>query len=289
MKKFQYHEPKTIAEACSLLSELGDSARLLAGGTDLIVRMKKGLLAPEHVIDLKLLQELNYIQETEAGYTFGALTHLASIVEHTGLKERIPVLASSAATIGSSQIRNLATLGGNLCNAAPSADMAPGLLVLAATVKIVGPHGSRNSTLEDFFCGPGEVDLARGELLTEVTVPYPAVGCRSLYLKHGPRKAMDCAVVGVAAALVLEESTRCCKSARIALGAVAPTPVRMREVENHLEGKRLAEISHPGLARLVQMGIEPISDVRGSAAYRQEVAAVLTLRAVNSLMNGKER
>jgi len=288
MKQFQFHQPQTTAEACSLLAELGASACLLAGGTDLIVKMKKGLVAPGHVIDLKKLSDLAFIRETDDGYMLGALTRLTSLVEHPGLRERIPVLGRSALTIGSSQVRNLATLGGNLCNAAPSADMVPGLLTLEATVNIMGPNGKRNTSLEAFFRGPGEVDLAAAELLTEVAVPFPAAGCRSIYLKHGPRKAMDCAVVGVAVSLVLEEGSGCCRKVRIALGAVAPTAVRLREAETLLCGKQLQEISQPELARAVQAGIEPISDVRGSEAYRYDVAAALTWRAVYFLMHGKE-
>lgn len=288
MKPFQYHQPQSIAQACTLLADLGESARVMAGGTDLLVRMKKGQMSPAHVVNLKQVAELDGIRETDTGVVLGALTRLSDLVEHRGLDARIPVLGRAAATIGSSQIRNRATLGGNLCNASPSADMSPSLMVLEATVTIAGPRGRREISLEEFFCGPGQVDLAAGELLAGVTVPWPAAGRRTVYLKHGPRKAMDCALVGVAASLEVEDGTGCCRNPRIALGAVAPTPVRLRDVERLLEGRCRAEISQPDVEQAVRDGIRPISDVRASAAYRNDVSAVLTMRAIDALMNGKE-
>jgi carbon-monoxide dehydrogenase medium subunit len=160
--------------------------------------------------------------------------------------------------------------------------------VLEATVTIIGPTGSRNLALERFFKGPGEVDLVQGELLAEVHIPLPAAGSRLIYLKHGPRKAMDIAVVGVAVALSLDEANTRCEKARIALGAVAPTPVRIRKAEALLEGKKTEEIPFSEVAEAIQRGIKPISDVRGSAEYRSDVAATLTIRALTSLINAAE-
>ena len=286
MKQFQYHEPKTAEEACLLLSKFGKEARILAGGTDLVVQMKRDAIAPKHVINIKKIKGLDAIEEKGEGYGLGTLTRLSEIASHPGLKEKFPILVSSAGSIGSAQVRNLATLGGNLCNGAPSADMAPGLLTLDATVSITGPTGNRTMPLERFFLGPGSVDLREGEMLTELFVPFPPEGTKQVYLKHGPRRAMDIAVVGVAVVLSLEQQTGQCQMARIALGAVAPTPVRAKETEKLIEGKTVDEIPRKSIAEAVRQEMAPISDVRASAQYRYEIASALTVRAVNMLLNG---
>jgi carbon-monoxide dehydrogenase medium subunit len=288
IKPFHHHRPQSVVEACTLLAELGPSARVLAGGTDLLVKMKQGLAAPEHLVNIKGLDELDGVRPTGTGVVLGALTRLADIAAGDQIDARLTVLAQAAAGIGSSQIRNLATLGGNLCNASPAADMCPILLALEATLTIAGPGGSRETPLERFFSGPGQVDLTAGELVTAVTVPWPAPRRRSIYLKHGPRKAMDCAQVGVAVSLEFDAETGCGGNARVAMGAVAPTPVRLRAVEDLLEGRRAGDIPPADLAGAVQQGIAPISDLRASAEYRRDVAAALTRRAVDALLNGKE-
>jgi carbon-monoxide dehydrogenase medium subunit len=207
---------------------------------------------------------------------------LVDIATHRDLLRELPILPEAASTIGSSQVRNIATIGGNLCNAAPSADMSPGLLVLEAEAVIAGPEGRRTSPLEKFFTGPGDVDLASGEMLVEIRVSIPPKGTRMVYLKHGPRRAMDIAVVGAAVALTLGDNG-ICKRALIALGAVAPMPVRAVEAEELIIGKRAGEIPYDALAKAVRNTIEPISDVRASADYRNEICAVLVERALNHL------
>jgi carbon-monoxide dehydrogenase medium subunit len=285
MKQFQHHQPKTIQDVCLLLSKYGKKASILAGGTDLIVQMKKGSLAPEHVINIKKVGSLGSIREDAQGFTLGALATMADIASHPGLHHTLPIIAESARSIGSSQIRNIATLGGNLCNASPAADMSPSLLVLEATVKIAGLQGSRTLPLADFFTGPGAVDLTDEEMLAEVIVPFPPENTKMNYYKLGPRKAMDCAVVSVAVTLSINELTGKCKKARIALGAVAPTAVRLKEAEKLIEGKVIKEIPPPQIAEAVRQGITPITDVRGSKEYRYETAGILTIRAIHSLIN----
>jgi len=285
MKQFQYHQPETIEDVCLLLSKYEKEVNILAGGTDLIVQMTKGFLTPKHVINIKKVGSLDFIREDAQGFTLGALTTMADIAAHPDLQQKLPIIASSAKSIGSAQIRNLATLGGNLCNASPSADMSPSLLVLEATVTVAGLQGSRTLPLVDFFVGPGTVDLASGELLVEVSIPFPAESTKMVYFKLGPRKAMDCAVVSVAVAISLHELTGECKKARIALGAVAPTPVRLKEAEKLIESKVVKEISRTQIAEAVRQGITPITDVRGSKEYRHETAAALTIRAINALIN----
>jgi len=284
MKSFQYHEPDTLREACSLLSELGEEAKLLAGGTDLIVRMKRGDQTPKNVINIKKIKTLDFIQEECEGYRIGALTRLSDIVDHEGLREYMPVICSAARSIGSAQVRNIATLGGNLCNAAPSADMAPGLLVLDANVTLEGLEGERTLPLESFFLGPGSVDLKNGEVLKEISVPFPPPGTRQIYIKHGPRHAMDIAVVGIAVALTIEKETNRCNKARISLGAVAPTPLRAQKTEELIQGKQLDAIPMGLVSETVRQEATPISDVRGSAEYRTEMISTLTVRAINQLI-----
>jgi CO/xanthine dehydrogenase FAD-binding subunit len=285
MKHFQYYEPETIEDVCLLLSKVGKEASILAGGTDLIVQMRKGFLAPEHIINIKKIRGLDFIREDAKGYRFGVLATIADIAAHSGLQQSFPIIASSAKSIGSAQIRNLATLGGNLCNASPSADMSPSLLVLEANVMVVGLQDSRMMPIADFFVGPGRVDLAKEEMLVEVIVPFPPENTKMIYYKLGPRKAMDCAVVSVAVAISLNEITGECEKARIALGAVAPTPVRVREAEKLVEGKVVEEIPLSKIAETVRQRIAPITDVRGSEEYRSETATTLTIRAINTLMN----
>jgi carbon-monoxide dehydrogenase medium subunit len=285
MKPFQYHEPETVKDACDLLSEFGREAAILAGGTDLVVQMKKGAVVLKQVINIKKIKGLDSIDEDGNGYRLGALSRLSDISAHPGLRERLPILCNSAGSIGSAQVRNLATVGGNLCNGSPSADMAPGLLVLDAAVSIEGPAGKRSVPLEAFFLGPGSVDLEEGEMLTEVYIPFPPEGTKQLYLKHGPRRAMDIAVVGVAVALCLDDQKGRCETAKIALGAVAPTPVRARKTEKLIEGKAIHEIPMNMITEALQQEMAPISDIRASAEYRYEIASVLTVRAIKTLLN----
>ncbi|MEW6266716.1 MAG: xanthine dehydrogenase family protein subunit M [Thermodesulfobacteriota bacterium] len=287
MKSFNYHEPATVAEVCRLLADLGPEARVLAGGTDLIVKMKAGAITARHVVNLKKAPGLAFIQAEEASFRLGALTTLAELEAHPGLRSAMPLLGEAAATVGSVQIRNVATLGGNLCNASPSADMAPGLLVLGAKAVLTGPKGTRTVSLEDFFLGPGRADLAAGEILTEVIVPCPPPGTRTIYLKQGPRRAMDIAVVGVAVALGLAPASGSCDRAGIALGAVAPTPLRLKKAEKLLVGLHPAEFPLEDLTRTVRSEINPISDVRASREYRLEVSSTLVLRAIGLLLDQK--
>jgi CO/xanthine dehydrogenase FAD-binding subunit len=283
MKQFSYHEPKTVSEACSLLSQFGHEARVLAGGTDLIVKMKQGVSAPKHLVNLKKIDDLGFIRGNEEGYHIGALARISDIAEHEGLQGRVPMLCSAARSLGSAQVRNIATLGGNLCNASPAADMAPGLLALDAVVNIVGPTGDRVMPLEAFYQGPGEIALGGGEILTRVFVPYPPEGTRQIYIKHGPRRAMDIAIVGVAVALLFDSPTDPCKMARIALGAVAPTPVRAKKTEKIIEGRKMQTMPLKFVSETLRQEIAPLSDVRASKRYRTEMVGVLTLRAIDYL------
>lgn len=284
MNRFDYYEPKTIKEACKLYLNLGNKASLLAGGTDLIPKLRQKLIKPKAVINLKRISGLDFVKAYgKSGLSLGTLTHIADIAVHPLLQERFPLLCVAARSIGSTQVRNLATLGGNLCNASPSADMAPGLLVLDARVKVVGPSGNREFPLEEFFTGPGKMNLARGEVLTEVRIPFPSPHTRQIYLKHSIRRAMDIALVGVAVALSFDDRTKICSKARVAFGAVAPTPVRAKKTEEKLVGKKIEEFPLESVGETAAEEVAPISDVRGSATYRREMVKELTKEAIQRL------
>ena len=275
---------RTIEEACKLFFESGDEASLLAGGTDLIPKLKQKLIRPKAVINLKKIPGLDFVKaDGVSSVSIGTLVHIADIAVHPLLQERFPVLCVAARSIGSMQVRNLATLGGNLCNASPSADMVPGLLVLDARVKVAGPSGSREFPLEDLFAGPGKMNLAKGEILTEVRIPFPSAHTRQIYLKHSIRRAMDIALVGVAVALSFDDRTKVCHKARVAFGAVAPTPVRAKKAEEKLVGKKVEEFSLESVGEIAAKEVAPISDVRGSANYRLEMVKELTIEAIKRL------
>lgn len=286
MHRFCYYEPKTIEETYSLLFQFGEDAKVLAGGTDLIPRMRRGLMAPKHIVNIKKIRGLNsIIKEGENGLRIGALITLSELAGNRLIRDQFPMMRTAANSIGSLQVRNLATLGGNLCNAAPSADMAPALLAMESTLKIAGSKGQREIPLEEFFLGPGEVNLAKGEILTEIHVPFLPPDARQIYVKHSVRRSMDIALVGVAVCLCLDEKTGLCREARIALGAVAPTPIRAKGTEKMILGKALKEIPLPFIGEMVGSEASPISDVRGSERYRSEMVSSLTIRALKSLQS----
>ena len=281
MKPFEYFAPTTLAEACALLARHNGSARMVAGGTDLLLKMKAGRLAPKVIVNIKRLPDLRGLTQLPVTnyLSIGSLTTLEQLRLAPLVREHYPALASAASTMASVQIRNLATVGGNLCNAAPSADLAPILMALNATARIVGPGGERRVALDDFFTGPGATVLTPGELLVSVEVP-PPTGF-AVYLKHSPRVCMDIAVVGVGLSLQLNADQ--CQSARIVLGAVAPVPLRARRAEAELTGgpltpERLDRVAHSALTEC-----QPIDDVRGSAWYRRKMVGVLVRRGLTQL------
>ncbi len=280
MKPFEYFAPETVGEACEILATHDGSARVVAGGTDLLLKMKAGKLAPKVVVNIKRLPDLRGIATLQSLISIGALTTLEQLRLSPLIREHYPALAAAAATMASAQIRNLATLGGNLCNAAPSADLAPILMALEAVVRIVGPDGERRAPLEEFFTGPGATALSRGELLVAVEVP-PPVG-PALYLKHAPRECMDIAVVGVGLAVRLADGR--CELARVALGAVAPTPMRARRAEAELASGPPTPERIDRAARIAAEECQPIDDVRGSAWYRRRMVEVLTRRGLSALL-----
>jgi aerobic carbon-monoxide dehydrogenase medium subunit len=284
MRAFEYLEPKSVSEAGRMLADHGPGARILAGGTDLIVQMETARLQPEAVVYVARIPELRQITwDAAQGLRIGATATLREVENHPIVVERYPALARGAKEVGSVQIRNLATLAGNLCNASPSADTSPALLAYDASVEILGSQGtSRWISVADFWKGPGRTVLQAGEMVISIRLPVPPEGMRSFYYKLAVRKAMDLAMVGITATLVPQNGSA--RNVRIALGAVAPVCLRAADAEAAVERGGAAAIEEA--ASLAEAATSPIDDQRASSAYRREMVRVLTARALNQLLAG---
>ncbi|MBL8343751.1 MAG: xanthine dehydrogenase family protein subunit M [Rubrivivax sp.] len=280
MMRFDYAAPSTLAEASALLLRHGEAASLMAGGTDLLVEIKEQLRRPHLVIDLKRITGLDRLQvDADGALRFGALVTARRIEADARVRARWPGLHQAVAELGSIQVRHRATVVGNICRASPSADTLPPLIADGAALHLHGPAGSRQVAMEDFFTGPGRTVLKPGEIALQLRAPpLPRCGGRA-YFKHGRRKAMELATVGVATCLSLDDRG-CVATARIALGAVAPTPMRARKAEAALIGERPSEALFARAGELAMAESRPISNVRASAAYRREMVQVLTRRAL---------
>jgi carbon-monoxide dehydrogenase medium subunit len=279
LPKFEYHTPSSVAEALELMSRYEKSGRLIAGGTDLLLAMKRREIAPEHLIDLGSVPGLGGITAGNGSVRIGALTTLAEIERSDVVKKQVAPLWDAVNVMASAQIRTLATIGGNLCSAVPSADTAPPLMALGASVTLTGRAGERTVPIQDFFTGPKTSTLKADEILTDIIIPKPAPLSGGCYLKLMRRQAMDLALVGVAAFLALDEK-KVCREARIALGAVAPTPIRVPEVEALLVNAELNEILLTEAGRIAGLQCRPITDIRASLAYRCSMVEVFTGRAL---------
>lgn len=281
LPKFEYHAPTSLGEALDHLSRHGDKAKVLAGGTDLLVSMKKRQILPEHLINLKGIQALKNIHyDKKRGLEIGGLVTLGELERSTIVREKFGTLWDAVNVIAAPQIRSLATLGGNLCSAVPSADTAPPLVALGASVTLAGKNGQRTVLVEDFFRGPEASVLNPDEILSHVSIPNPPENTGGAYFKLMRRNAMDLALVGVAASLRLDGGKRVCKEARIALGAVAPTPIRALRAEEVLLNKETDEHLAMEAGEVAAEEARPISDIRASKEYRTEMVRVLTKRAV---------
>ncbi len=277
---FEFYQPATLAEASRLLKENGPGGRFLAGGTDLVIAMKEKGLLPKYIVDLKRVPGLSGIRENNDGtITIGALTTMYAVETSPVITKKYPFLAQSAAEVGSIQIRNRATIGGNMANATPSADVAPSLIALNATAKIASTSGERTVPMEEFFRGPGQNAMNADEILTEITIPKTGPQLVGEYIKFSPRDMMDLAYIGVAVAYNLANDKKC-SQVRIVLGAVAPTPIRAANSEALLEAKVLTEELATQVGDEAARESKPISDVRSSADYRRAMVAVMTKRAI---------
>jgi len=281
MGPFEYFQPKTVEEALSLLKRYEGKARVLAGGTDLVVLMRERKIRPEYVIDLGGISALSYIgSDGEKGLKIGALATIRDIERSPELNKNYSILSQAASKLAFLAIRNRATIGGNLSNAAPSADMAPPLLALGAALKLASLDGERVVPAEEFFAGPGRTALRADELLLEVQIPVQPPHTGGVYLKHGVKGAQGLAVVGVAAVVTLDPGAGTFEEVGLALGAVAPTPIRVKRAEILLKGQKISDTLIDDAARLAQDCSSPIDDVRGSAFYRREIIGVRSREAI---------
>lgn len=289
MPTFEYYfRPETVEEVVSLLMRYGEEAKILAGGTDLLVLMRSRSVVPKCVVDITRLPGLDYIKKEKTDtLKIGALATLRAVELSNLVKEEYPLLNEAVTRMANTQIRNMATVVGNICRASPSADTAPPLLALEASVEISGPDESRIVPLESFFTGPGETVLKPSEMVTEILVPKLRTNTGTAFLR-ATRVAADLAKVSVASVVVVEDGT--CKVARIALGGVAPTPIRARAAEDLLMGNKLEDRVIEEAASLAVEESKPISDVRSTEEYRREICKVLVSRAIKtSLERAQER
>lgn len=280
MRRFELALPRSVDDCLKTLARRGGDAKVVAGGTDLLPQLKNGLLRPAFVVDLSGLAPLRRLTAGRQGLRVGAGVTARQLELDPRVQKRYASLAEGGALVGSVQIRNLATVGGNLCNAAPSADLAPPLMALEAEAVIAGPAGKRQVPLADFFLGVRRTVLAPDELLLELVVPAPGRRSGGNYLRHTPRRELDIAVVGVASQLTLADGV--CARARIALAAVAPTPVRALAAERALEGQPVTPEHIERAAELAVGAAQPISDQRGSAEFRRHLVRVLTRRTLTT-------
>lgn len=283
LPKFNYHEPISLAEACEFKARYGESSRLLAGGTDLIVHLKKGLASPEHVINLGSVRELSVVDESDGNICIGSCVTVTNLTASQVISQKLGALATAGNALGSILVRNRATIGGNINSARPAADLIPPLMAYGATLVLESAAGgSREIPIETFITAPGRTIIRPDEILSRILVPIPPEASGAAYLQLGKRKSQEINIVNVASFLSLD-SAGTISSARIALGSVGPTPLRAPAAEAVLVGKM------PGEALFFEAGeaartqdCRPIDDFRGSADYRRAMIGVLTKRTLAS-------
>lgn len=274
MKFNQYFRPKTVQEAVNLLREHKGSCKLIAGGTDVVIRLRDHTLKVKTIIDISAIPELKGIKVVNGNLVIGAAHDLMSLSKDPLVKDsRWQIISECAGHVSSTQVRNKATLGGNNVNASPSADTTPGLLISDAVVNVIGPDGARDIPIENFFTGPGKTVLKDDEIVLSFTVPPIDDRCEAAYYKHAIRGDTDIAIIGVGVRLAVDVDKTVTK-ARVALGGVAPTSLRMKAAESYLVGKKINDETIEKAAEIAAEGIKPITDLRGTAEYRKEMVYV---------------
>ena len=274
----RYEAPESVEGAVRLLAGGGPRGRVLAGGTDLLVQLRTGMIAPDLVVDIKRISETREIRWEDGALVIGAAVTGAELGEHTAAKSMWPGVVEAAELIGSTQIQGRASLAGNLCNASPAADTVPALIAAAATCRVAGPDGTRRVSVEDVCTGPGQLSLGDGEFVVAFEFPERPPRSADAYLRFIPRTEMDIAVVGAGVNLAFDENGRC-SAARVALGAVAPTVILVEEAGAALVGTECDEAALETMAAAARAACRPIDDKRGTAEYRTKVAGVLATRA----------
>jgi CO/xanthine dehydrogenase FAD-binding subunit len=289
LPKFEYHDPSTLDEACQIMAELKEKARPLAGGTDLLVNMRRGAVSPEHVVSLGRIEELKGIHPSNGQLRLGACVTAAEIGQSKEVNDVINPLGIGANSLGSPLIRNLATIGGNLVTARPAADLPPPLMAYGASVVLKNSSGKRAISLDNFFRGPGQTVMEPDELLTEIIIEKPPPYSGGDYIKLGARKTLVISIVNVAAFLSLDGRDGTITSARVVLGAVAPVPMRTTSSEQVLLGEKPTDALFLRAGKAAAGDSKPIDNFRGSAEYRRAMVEVLTRRALNmALSKAKE-
>ena len=279
MKRFEYYKPRSLSEAWELKEKVPD-ARFIAGGTDVMVGIKNGELSPPALISLRSIPALDSI-EINGGIRIGALTTISDLIHHSALRDNYPVVVEAAKRLGSVQIRNVATIGGNLCNSSPCADMALPLLVLEAKVRLQTAKESREMPLNEFFKGPGKTCLTSDEVLTDILLGPSRQNSKATFLKKG-RVKMDLAIASVA--VLLEMEGKRCSKARLAAGSVAPVPLRLLKVEALLEGTTISKELLAKAQQLAAENVAPITDIRATKGYRQEIVGIYVRRALKKVL-----
>ncbi len=286
MKDFEYTAPHSVGEAVSLLAEKGSQARVLAGGTDILVQLRSGRRTVDRLVDVKNIPETNEISYTpQDGLHLGAAVPCYRIYQNAAVSEAYPGLIDAASLIGGIQIQGRASLGGNLCNAAPSADGIPPLIVLGATCQVAGPNGTRTVAAADFCTAPGQNLLEDGELLVSIHLPPPVAHSGTHYLRFIPRNEMDIAVAGVGSSVVLDASGKSFVSARVSLASVAPTPLYVTEAGDALAGKEVGDKAIEAAAEAAMAAARPINDMRGTIQQRKHLVGVLTRRTLKGAID----
>ena len=279
MKKFDYYQPETLKEAYGLMEKHGGDARYIAGGTDIIWRIKQGVIQADALISLRRIAALGGITVNGA-LTLGSMALFRDIERDSAIAEGYPSLTHAVSILANPQVRNIATVGGNLCNGAPSADCAPPLMVMEAILTIEGPGGKREVPIGDFFTGPGETCMDKTEVLTQVKVPQMGPDSGSMFLKKG-RVSQDISIVNAAASLSMDGKV--CRKCRLAVGSVAPVPLRLPGVEKVVEGQEIDQELLDRVGEMVEDAVSPITDVRSTEEYRRAISGVLVKRAIKGV------
>ena len=278
MNALTYESPGSVDEAVKLLAAAGSDAKILAGGTDLLVQLRMGMIKPALIVDVKNISETTVIKEESGGYRVGAAVSGAELGEHDGMNNAWPGVVEALELIGSTQIQGRASMGGNLCNASPAADAVPAMIAADAVCTIAGPDGRREARVEDIVTGPGQTSLKAGEMVVDFYFPPRPARSGDAYLRFIPRTEMDIAVVGAGISLTLDEAG-VCSAARVALGAVAATQLVVEDGAAALIGSTLDDAALEKLDAAARAACRPIDDKRGTIEYRTKVAGVLARRA----------
>ncbi len=274
----QYARPETAAEAAGLLAAAGGTTRVLAGGTDVLVQLKSGMVEPELIVDIKRIPGVRDITKEDGGFRIGAAVSGAQLGEHKALVALWPGVVEAVELIGSTQVQGRATMVGNLCNGSPAADSVPAMVAANAIARIEGPNGTRDCPVQDIPVSPGKISLKKGEFITSIFVPARPKHTSDAYLRFIPRTEMDIAVVSAGVSLELDGDGTC-TSARVVLGAVAPTVVLVEDAAKAIVGTKLEDAALAALAKACSAACKPIDDKRGTVEFRTQVAGVLAKRA----------